>query len=112
MRKTLTLGLVAAALTISACAKTPSAIAPVPMGQAFAATPCNQVVANLNAERQRVNSLSGQQRAAATGDAIGVFLILVPVSSLTGSDVEGELATSKGKVLALEERARSCGYAI
>lgn len=34
---------------------------------------------------------------ARTGDAIDVSLILVPVSSLTGNDVAGELAANKGK---------------
>jgi len=42
------------------------------------------------------------------GDAVGVFLIGVPVSSLSGSDKEGLIATSKGKVTALETRLLRC----
>lgn len=112
MRKILIGGLLVASAGLSACAKSPSAVAPVSMGAAFDGVPCNQVVATLNTERQRVSSLSGQQRAAATGDAVGVFLLFIPVGSVVGGDVEGELATAKGKVLALEGRARNCGYAV
>jgi hypothetical protein len=94
--------------TLTACAPGPSAVAPTPMGNAFAAVPCQQAQNMLIEERQRVATLSRKQSNAAIGDAIGVFLILVPVSSLTGSDVEGELAASKGKVLALENRMAGC----
>ena len=43
-----------------------------------------------------------------TVDAVGVFLIGVPVSSLTGGDVSGHIAASKGKILALEARMTGC----
>lgn len=39
--------------------------------------------------------LSTGQRQAVMGDAVGVFLIGVPVSSLTGSDREGLIAQKK-----------------
>lgn len=41
------------------------------------------------------------QNSKATGDAWGVFLILVPVSQLTG-DHEADVAKSKGIVEAIE----------
>ncbi|MBM3605108.1 MAG: hypothetical protein FJX25_10230 [Alphaproteobacteria bacterium] len=92
-----------------ACAPRPDAIAPVPMGSAFAAHDCRTVAADLAAERQNLSALEAKQRGAATGDAIGVFLIGVPTSSLTGGNKAGEIGASKGKVLALEARAASCG---
>ena len=99
----------AAALSLAACAKSPDAIAPVSMGNAFAGMHCQQAANDLRAERATLAALEGKQRGAVAGDAVGVFLIGVPVSSLTGGNVEGQLAASKGKVLALEARVASCG---
>lgn len=42
-------------------------------------------------------ALEKQQSSAATGDALGVFLIGVPTTSLTGGDKAGEIAVEKGK---------------
>lgn len=55
--------------------------------------------------------LSADQRQAATGDAVGVFIIGVPVSSLTGADKEGMIAQKKGEVIAIEtaQRGQKCG---
>jgi hypothetical protein len=93
---------------ITACAPSPDAIAPVALGNAFAAVTCAEASAMLTAETQTLATLSAAQTGAATGDAIGVLLIGVPVSSLTGGDRSGEIAASKGKVLALESRLASC----
>lgn len=100
-------GIVALALT-AACAKGPDAVAPVSMGNAFADMSCQTAANMLAAERQTMAALSSRQRGAQIGDAVGVFLVAVPVSSLTGGNVEGQLATSKGKVIALESRLASC----
>jgi hypothetical protein len=95
-------------LTVSACASSPSAIAPVSMGNAFASMSCQQAQASLGQERQTLAALESKQRGAVIGDAVGVFLIAVPVSSLTGGDKEGEIAASKGKVMAYEARLATC----
>jgi Skp family chaperone for outer membrane proteins len=100
-------GLAALALT-AACAPGPDSIAPVSMGNAFADMSCQQAAANLAAERQTTQALAAKQRGAQIGDAVGVFLIAVPVSSLTGGNVAGDLGMSKGKVAALEARLASC----
>lgn len=105
--KTTLLGLTALAL-LAACAQGPASIAPTPMGNAFATVDCGQASAMLVAEQSNLDALSASQRGAVTGDAIGVFLIGVPVSSLTGNDKSGEIASSKGKVLALQTRLASC----
>jgi len=42
------------------------------------------------------------RNSAETGDAIGVFMLGVPASSLLGADKEGDIAVSKGKVNAME----------
>lgn len=98
-----------AAASLAACAKSPDSIAPVSMGNAFAGVSCQQAAQSLNTERQSLAALEAKQRSAVAGDALGVFLIGVPVSSLTGSNVEGQIAASKGKALALEARLASCG---
>lgn len=95
--------------SIAACAKGPDSIAPVAMHNAFVAVPCADARAQLVQERQTLAALESKQRSAVAGDAVGVFLIGVPVSSLTGNDVSGQIGASKGKVLALESRMMSCG---
>lgn len=95
--------------SVAACAKGPDAIAPVSMHGAFAAVPCTDARAQLMQERQTLAALEAKQRSAAAGDAVGVFLIGVPVSSLTGNDVSGQIGATKGKVVALESRVMSCG---
>lgn len=93
---------------LAACAQSPASIAPVSMGNAYAGTSCRQAHADLVAERQQLAALESKQNGAVAGDAIGVFLIGVPVSSLTGGNVAGHIAASKGKVMALEARVASC----
>lgn len=95
------------ALTM-ACTPRPDSIAPVSMTGAFDNLSCTSAQEKLNAERVRLSGLEQQQNNAATADAVGVFLVLVPVSKLTGGDVAGEVATSKGTVLALEQRMTRC----
>ena len=104
-------GFVLAALlaaTLGACAKSPASIAPVSMAGAYDNLSCKKARPMLEQERQTLSALETQQKSAQTGDAIGVFLVLIPVSSLTGADREGAIATSKGKVLALEARVQEC----
>lgn len=96
------------ALAISACAKRPDAIAPVSMGDAFNNLSCSQARTMLGTEREALATYSAAQTTAANNDALGVFLIGVPMGSVTGGDNEGNIATSKGKVLALENRLASC----
>ena len=94
--------------SVAACAKGTEAIAPVAMQGAFSTAPCADTRAQLVQERQTLAALETMQRSAVTGDAVDMFLIGVPVSSLTGNDVSGQIGASKGKVLALERRMMSC----
>jgi hypothetical protein len=52
-----------------------------------------------------------RQRNAKTGDAVGVFLVLLPVSSIFGADNEGDVATLKGQVLSADARISECNAA-
>ena len=44
-------------------------------------------------KQAQMNALTKQQNNAATGDAASVFLFSLPLGSVFGADVEGELAT-------------------
>lgn len=70
---------------------------------------CDEINQQLIAERQNLAGLSSQQNNAATGDALGVFLVGIPVSSVIGGDQEGNIAVSKGKIQALEAASTSKG---
>lgn len=95
-------------VALAACAQAPESIAPVSMGGAFDNLSCRAAAEMLAAERPVLAALEQQQRGAVTGDALGVFLLGVPVSSLTGGDVAGQIAASRGKVIALEARVAGC----
>ncbi|MGP9804065.1 hypothetical protein [Paracoccus sp. NSM] len=100
--------LAAVAAIAAGCAKSPDAIAPVSMGNAYAGVSCQSASDELTAARANLAALESAQRGAVAGDAIGVFLIGVPTSSLMGGDKAGQIATEKGRVIALESRLRSC----
>ncbi|WP_321504027.1 hypothetical protein [Breoghania sp.] len=86
----------------AACAKRPDAIVPVDIPvSAYSNLSCAKLTAELKAEQARLESLKVAQNSAATGDAVGVFLIGVPTSSVFGGDKEGQVAVSKGKVISI-----------
>jgi hypothetical protein len=100
--------LAAASLALSACAQTPGAIAPVPMTGLYDGLTCAAAQGALAQERQTLAALEQRQNAAVWQDAATVVIALVPTSSLTGTNVAGDLAVSKGKVQALEARLAGC----
>lgn len=70
---------------------------------------CKTLTAELETERTKLSALSQAQNEAATADAVGVFLVGVPAASLTGNDNEGEIAVSKGKIVAIEANTQRRG---
>lgn len=99
---------VATLLALAACAPGPDAIQPVSMGSAFVGISCQQAAIERNAAAQRLEALSAAQRGAQAGDAISVFLIGVPLASVSGGNKAGEIAAEKGKLAALDARLLSC----
>lgn len=90
-------------LVISSCAKRPDAIAPTAIpSAAYSNLTCSELAAELNKEAATLATLSAEQNQAASNDAFGVFLIGVPLGSVSGNDKEGLIAVSKGKVQAIE----------
>ena len=90
-------------LVVTACASRPDSIAPTPVSSAdYAGLTCQETTALLAEKRSALGDAERQQNRAATGDAFGVFLVLLPVGSLVGGDNEGVVAQYKGEVLALQ----------
>lgn len=102
----LTAGAALAALSLSACASRASSIAPMAISASdYAGLSCEETIFQLNDARERERALTRRQNNAATTDAATVFLVLLPLGSVFGADVEGELAQAKGEARALQ-RAR------
>ncbi|WP_436255680.1 hypothetical protein [Neorhizobium sp. LjRoot104] len=100
----------ALALVITSCAKRPDAIVPadIPMA-AYTNYSCEQLGQEMIKEQTALAAVSKQQHDAATGDAFGVFLIGVPMSSTFGGDKEGQVSVAKGKVQAIQSAMMSKG---
>jgi hypothetical protein len=98
------------AACITSCAKRPDAIVPadIPMA-AYTGQDCPALQTELAKERAVLTAVSADQHSAANGDAFGVFLIGVPMSSTFGGDKEGQVAVAKGKVQAIENAIKSKG---
>ncbi|MFU0507384.1 hypothetical protein [Pseudaminobacter sp. NGMCC 1.201702] len=103
--------LIAAAFVASVlvgCAKNPESITPMAMPvNAYSGLNCGQLTAEHQRSAAALTAVEAQQRQAVTGDAVGVFLIGVPMSSLTGADKEGMVAQHKGELIAIKAAQRS-----
>lgn len=96
------------AMAVAGCAKNPDAIVAVNISaNAYSGLSCQQLAGEHQRSSQALAAVSQQQRQAATSDAVGVFLIGVPVSSLSGNDKEGLVAQHKGEIIAIEGAMRA-----
>ena len=111
MTKAFLVAALAATVLVSGCASRANSVAPVAVSSAdYASMECRAVRNQLNAAREKQNALGHKQDNAALADAAGVFLFLIPVGSIFGGDVSGELAQIKGEVIALERTiSQRCG---
>ena len=108
--KTFTL-IFASAFLIAACAKDPEKIAAVPMDDAsYTKMNCSQLAKHEVQQSQLLAALSADQIKAASGDAWGVFLLGLPISTMSGADKETEIAVAKGRLDAIERQktAKTC----
>lgn len=90
----------AAALTIfvSGCAKSPESIAPAYVSPIqYRSLDCSQLSEESTRIEQALTQVSEQQRNARTNDVVGVILIGLPVSSLSGGNVADQVAKIKGE---------------
>jgi hypothetical protein len=99
------------ALSLSGCARQPDQIAAAEIGpSAYDGYSCARLAAEKTEVAQALDNLSASQRAAASGDAWGVFLLGLPISSMSGNDQEAAIAIAKGRLQAIErsQDARGC----
>ncbi len=96
---------------LAGCATPPEKIAAVSMpDEPWASMTCEQLAAEKIANDRELAASTSTQDKAVVGDAVGVFLIGVPVASLAGKDLETQIAVSKGKAESIRRAqiARKC----
>ncbi len=91
------------AFTISACAKSPDAVAAAQIDDsAYLQLSCSTLRQKEAEGEAAVGTLSAQQKAAADNDALGVFLLGLPLASMSGNDPEAQLSIAKGQLNAIK----------
>ena len=99
---------VAAVVVVSGCAKAPNTIAPSYVSEVqYQNYSCVQLGQELQRLEQAYAVAAKAQEDARTGDAWGVFLIGLPTSSLSGSNIAPEIASLKGQMVAVQKTAIS-----
>lgn len=99
------------ALSLVACAQQPERIAPIAVsGAPYKSFSCKQLGAEHLKISQELTAASADQKRAANGDAWGVFLLGLPISSMSGNDKEAIIAVAKGRVDEIDRMklARGC----
>ena len=93
---------------IAACAQKPENIAAANIGSnEYRGYSCKNLAEAKLQHSQNLANLSADQKKAATGDAIGVVLLGIPLSSMSGGDKETAIAVTKGHLQSIEkEQAR------
>jgi hypothetical protein len=94
------------ALALVACAKSPEAIGPEYISHvAYQSYTCQQLGEEEARLTQALAVASGQQENARTNDTVGVLLIGLPVSSLSGDNIAPQIARLKGEIQAVQKAA-------
>ena len=106
---------VIATLTLCACARTPESIAPSYVSPlSYRGYDCSQLAEESVRVSEALATASEQQRNARTNDTIGVLLLGIPVSSLSGGNVSTQVGRLKGeektiRQVAMEKKCKSGG---
>lgn len=97
-----TLLITAMVVLANGCASRPESIsASYVSHEKYIAGDCLRLETQMSDARAELTKVSAMQDSKANGDAVGVFLVLIPVSKLTG-DHAGDVARWKGEVEAIE----------
>ncbi|KAJ0342584.1 hypothetical protein COL154_014101 [Colletotrichum chrysophilum] len=89
-------------LALASWGKPPSEITPISMPTgAYQRMSCRQLANERKVVSADLQGKDKQQRNAVAGDAFGVFMIGVPMSSLTGGDKKADIAVDKGKLISI-----------
>lgn len=97
---------VASAAMVVGCAATPESIAPAYVSDVtYESWSCRQ----LGEEAARLNAAyttaADQQHKARDNDTVGILLLGLPVSSLSGQNVAAQVASIKGNQIAVQHAA-------
>ena len=98
-------------LALASCAQPPSEITPISMPNgAYQQMSCRELATEKRSVSEALKANSVKQRQAVAGDAFGVFMIGVPMSSLTSGDKKADIAVDKGKLIQIDDtmQAKHC----
>lgn len=105
-------GIAAAMLLLAGCAKSPDSISPSYISEVgYQSWSCEQLGQEEGRLAQALVTASKQQENARTGDTVGVILLGLPVSSLSGENIAPEIARLKGEKEAVHRAIRVKGCA-
>jgi len=99
------------AIILAGCAARPEDIAAADIGSGvYNGQSCSQLEERRLHYSQQLEAQSADQNRAATGDAWGVFLLGLPMSSMSGNDRETDIAITRGHLNEIERarQARNC----
>lgn len=97
-------------MLIASCAKAPDKIAAADVGpNVYRGYSCKQLAENKIKYKHDLENLSAEQKSAAEGDAWGVVLLGIPVSSMSGNDKEASISITKGHIQGIEEEQQRKG---
>jgi uncharacterized lipoprotein NlpE involved in copper resistance len=100
----------AVALTMAGCASAPSSIKPTSVSSSgYAGLSCGQLAQKANALAASYKVAADKQSSARKGDIIGVVLIGLPTSSMSGKDNTAEVARIKGEQAAVSKAKTAKG---
>jgi len=103
-------GLMVVAVLLAACAKSPESIAPAYVSQLnYQNLSCQQLAEENARLTQALTVASKQQQNARTNDTVGVILLGLPVSSLSGDNIAPQIADEKGQMEAIHQRQLALG---
>lgn len=100
-------------LSLAACAKSPESISPAYVSEVgFQNWSCSQLAEESTRLSHALAVASTQQENARTNDTVGIILIGLPVSSLSGDNIAPEIARLKGESEAVRKVSISKGCAV
>lgn len=114
MKKLTIVGVVAVAAALGGCAKSPESISASYVSEVgYQAWSCQQLSDETLRLSSAYASAAQQQEKARTNDVVGVILIGLPVSSLSGDNIAPEIARLKGEQEAVRKAmvVKNCAVA-
>ena len=95
-------------LGLAACAKMPEDIPAARLDTSLDHLSCGEARRQLSDERAKLATLSKAQTRIAHADKVSSLLVFVPISALSGQDMEASVAAAKGRLAALDARVKRC----